>query len=71
MTTQHEQWLPSGQAAVALGVSIKTLKRYADIHQFLIEGVHWHPGPFPNSARTWNIDACRKAMAYRGRSKGS
>ena len=67
MVTATNLWLPSGQAALVLGVSIKSLKRYADIHQFLIEGVHWQHGPLCNSPRTWNIDACREALRYRGR----
>ena len=67
MTTKIDQWLPSGQAALALGVSVKSLKRYADIHEFLVEGMHWQHGPLCNSPRVWNVDACREALAYRGR----
>ena len=67
MEKLFDRWLPSGQAAQALGVSVKSLKRYADIHEFLIEGTHWQHGPLCNSPRLWNVEACRKAMAYRGR----
>lgn len=63
----HERWLPTGQAAQFLGVSPRTLKRYADIHVFLIEGQHWRRGPLCNSPRLWDVDACIAALSYRGR----
>jgi hypothetical protein len=67
MDHSHDRWLPSGQAALALGVSIRTLKRYADEHNFLIEGQHWRFGPLCNSPRQWNIAACIDALHHRGR----
>lgn len=67
MTTQVDQWLPTGLATRALGVSSDSLKRYADRDQFLIEGHHWRRGPHCNSPRIWNVTSCAEAMAYRGR----
>lgn len=67
MNLPQERWLPSGQAAPTLGVSLRMLKRYADQHNFLIEGKHWRFGPLSNSPRQWNITACAEALFYRGR----
>lgn len=67
MALHAERWLPTGQAALALGISVRTLKRYADLHDFLIEGKHWRFGPLCNSPRQWNISACANALHYRGR----
>lgn len=63
------RWLPTGQAAQSLGVSMRTLKRYADTNHLLIEGKHWRFGPLANSPRQWNVDACTNALFYRGRLK--
>lgn len=67
MTNLNERWLPTGQAATALGVSVRTLKRYADVHCFLIEGDHWRFGPLCNSPRQWNVSACAESLSHRGR----
>jgi hypothetical protein len=67
MTKTIQQWLPTGQAAAALGISTRTLKRYADLHGFLIEGKHWRFGPLCNSPRQWNISACAEVLHRRGR----
>jgi hypothetical protein len=67
MTISTQLWLPTGQASAALGVSSRTLKRYADLHGFLIEGKHWRFGPLCNSPRQWNISACADALHHRGR----
>ena len=61
------EWMPTGQATRALGVSADTLKRYADRHCFLVEGKHWRLGPHTNSPRLWNVSACIEALSYRGR----
>ena len=66
MTTASE-WLPTGLATRALGVSADSLRRYADKDAFLIEGKHFRHGPHSNSPRVWNIPACMDALAYRGR----
>lgn len=62
---QEAQWLPSGRAASALGVSIDTLKRYADRDAFLIEGKHWRHGAFSNSPRLWNVVLCLEGINKR------
>ena len=61
------EWMPTGQATRALGVSADTLRRYADPDCFLIEGKHFRHGPHSNSPRVWNIPACEEALTYRGR----
>jgi hypothetical protein len=62
---REANWLPSGRAASALGVSIDTLKRYADRDAFLIEGKHWRSGAFSNSPRLWNVPLCLDAITKR------
>jgi hypothetical protein len=69
MNTITQPWLPTGQTAAALAISAKTLKRYADLHDFLIEGKHWRFGPLSNSSRQWNVEACGDALFYRGRAQ--
>ena len=66
-TMQIDQWQPTGLATRLIGVSAWSLRRYADKDCFLIEGKHFRFGPHANSARIWNVDACREALAYRGR----
>jgi len=63
--TEEQQWLPSGRAAIALGVSIDTLKRYADTDGFLIEGRHWRRGAHRNSPRLWDVVECLIAISHR------
>ncbi|KAF0655016.1 hypothetical protein L107_00815 [Cyanobium sp. Copco_Reservoir_LC18] len=66
MVRHHEElWLPTSQAARALGISPHTLKRYADRDGFLIEGTHCRRGPYPNSPRVWEVNGCRQAMSWR------
>lgn len=60
-------WLPTGQAARALGCSADTLKRYVKRDEFLLEGEHWRRGPHPQSPMVWNIPACQKAIEHQGR----
>lgn len=66
-TDPEDLWLPTGQAARCLARSGYTLKRYADVYDFLEEGKHWCRGPFFNSPRIWNVTKCREALTYRGR----
>lgn len=61
------EWAPTGLAVRLLGCSEKSLKRYADRDEFLIEGIHFRFGAHKNSPRVWNVQACREAMLYRGR----
>ena len=58
----EEQWLRTPQAAIACGVSERTLKRLRD--EILEEGVHYQPGFSTNAAITW--DGVREKLAYRG-----
>ncbi len=67
MSIEIDQWLPTGLATRALGVSPDSLKRYADQNCFLIEGKHWRRGVHSNSPRIWNIPECVDALSYRGR----
>ncbi len=59
-------WLPTGAAALALGVSADSLKRYANRHEILIEGKHFRRGAFPNSPIVWHVPACLQALTHRG-----
>ena len=66
MSTQRE-WLPSPLAARALGISLRTLKRYGNPDTgFLIPGVHWAAGPYANSPTCWDVEACRAVLHHRG-----
>jgi hypothetical protein len=60
------QWLPTGEASRALGISKDTLKRWsAPDRQILREGLHYLTGPFPNSPRRWHVQLVRDAIAAR------
>ena len=60
----QRQWLRTPQAAIACGVSEKTLKRLRD--EVLEKGVHYQPGFSANAAITWEIYGVREKLAYRG-----
>ena len=60
----EEQWLRTPQAAIACGVSERTLKRLRD--EVLEKGVHYQPGFSTNAAITWEIHGVREKLAYRG-----
>ena len=60
----EEQWLRTPQAAIACGVSERTLKRLR--HEVFEEGVHYRPGFSANAAFTWEIYGVRERLAYRG-----
>jgi hypothetical protein len=60
------RWLPTGAAALALGVSTDSLKRYATRHEILIEGKHYRRGAFANSPIVWDVAACLEALTHRG-----
>jgi hypothetical protein len=65
MTT--DQWFPSTEAAEALGVSVRTLKRYGNPHTgFLLPEVHWIAGAYANSPTRWDVAACRAVLHHRG-----
>ena len=65
--TQHQavptpDWLPTSQAAHALGVSQYTLKRYARRDQILQEGQHYRRGPYANSTFVWHVARCFESL---------
>jgi len=68
MTSESKTWLPTPQAAEALGLNPNTLKRYYGHPRtgFLREGTHWKNGPYPNSAKGWCIEECRKELSAKG-----
>ena len=65
--TRHQtlptpEWLPTSQAARALGVSNYTLKRYARRDKLLQEGRHYRRGPYANSTFVWHVERCFEAL---------
>ena len=60
----EEQWLRTPQAAIASGVSEKTLKRLRG--DVLEEGVHYQAGFSSNSAFLWEVRGVREKLAWRG-----
>jgi len=50
--------LPTPAAAVALGLSTRTLLRWR-AHGWLVAGAHWHQGPHPNSTLRWDVATIR------------
>ena len=60
-------WLPTPDAALALGRSTSYLKRLRDSHGgFLESGRHYSIAPSSNAAITWNVDAIRSELNRRG-----
>jgi hypothetical protein len=62
MAPSHPEWLPTGQAALHLGISSCTLKRYAKRDKFLQEGTHFRRGPHSNTALVWHVPSCFDAL---------
>ena len=60
----QEQWLRTPQAAIACGVSERTLKRLRD--DVLEEGIHYQVGFSSNSAYLWEVQSVRAKLAWRG-----
>ena len=61
-----DSWLPTEQAARALGVHSCTLKRYKE--EFLAYGSDWYKsGGHPNSKLMFHLDRCRDKLKLRGR----
>ena len=60
----EEHWLRTPQAAIACGVSEKTLKRLRG--DVLEEGIHYQAGFSANSAFLWEVNGVREKLAYRG-----
>ena len=60
----EEHWLRTPQAAIACGVSERTLKRLRG--DVLEEGIHYQAGFSSNSAITWEVNGVRAKLAWRG-----
>ena len=59
--------VPTGLAAVLLGRSESTLKRYRDVcGGFLENGKHYFLGPNKNSVITWDVEQVKSAFNQRG-----
>jgi|TARA_Y100000289_G_scaffold4425_1_gene4062 hypothetical protein len=60
-------WVSTTEAAELLGRSPQSLKRYRDINGgFLDLGTHYNIGPYNNTPITWDVEAVRKELNYRG-----
>lgn len=59
MTTP--EWVPAGEACAALRLSKHQL-RHAIARGTLRPGVHWLPGPTPNSPRRYNVAAIQQRL---------
>jgi hypothetical protein len=67
MLTTTELWLPTKDAALALGRSTTYLKRLRDTHGGWLEsGVHYAVAPSSNASITWNVPLIRDALNKRG-----
>ena len=60
----EEQWLRTPQAAIACGVSERTLKRLRG--EVLEEGIPYRAGFSSNSACLWEVRSVREKLAWRG-----
>lgn len=69
MNSTTTRWLPTGAAALSLGISSDTLKRYADRDETLIEGKHFRHGLHTNSPRLWNVEACLERLTHQGKAR--
>jgi len=55
-------------AAIACGVSTKTLRRYRDLEGgFLVKGIDWFEGVYDNSPIKWNINRCKEALSKKAK----
>ena len=67
MTVKTDVWLPTRDAALALGRSTSYLKRLRDSHGGWLEsGVHYAIAPSSNASITWNVPLIRDALNKRG-----
>jgi hypothetical protein len=67
MLTSTDVWLPTRDAALALGRSTTYLKRLRDTHGGWLEsGVHYAVAPSSNASITWNVPLIRDALNKRG-----
>ena len=62
-----ETWLTTRQAAIALGISEWSLRKYANSETgFLSEGEHFKKGPFRTSRTAWHMEKVKDAMLEQG-----
>ena len=61
----NELWLRTPQAAIACGVSERTLKRLRG--EVLEKGIHYQEGFSSNAALLWEVHGVRAKLAWRGR----
>ena len=67
MPTTQIAWLPTRDAAIALGRSTSYLKRLRDSHGgFLQSGKHYATAPSVNATICWNVPEIRDALNRRG-----
>jgi hypothetical protein len=67
MTMTTEMWLPTRDAATALGRSTTYLKRLRDTHGGWLEaGTHYAVAPSSNASITWNVPLIRNDLNKRG-----
>jgi len=67
MLSTTDLWLPTRDAALALGRSTTYLKRLRDTHGGWLEsGVHYAIAPSCNASITWNVPLIRDALNKRG-----
>lgn len=63
-TPTKVEWLPTGKATAAIGLSRNTLHRWKR-HDLLQEGVHYRRGLTPRSPIRWNPEAIEQAITDR------
>ena len=67
MVYQSNLWLPTAQAARALGCSPEHLKRQRDTKGGFLEAqIHYALGTSSNASIAWNTELVRQAMHRRG-----
>ena len=66
----QDEWLPTSQAAKALGCSPTTLKRARDDQDsgpgYLVSGQHFQYMPSSNASILWNVPRIRETFHERG-----
>jgi hypothetical protein len=67
MNPTTDMWLPTRDAALALGRSTTYLKRLRETHGGWLEsGRHYAVAPSSNASITWNVPLIRDALNKRG-----
>lgn len=64
---EFDQWMPTRDAAIALGRSTSYLKRLRDSHGGWLEaGTHYCLAPSSNASISWNVPLIRTELNKRG-----